>query len=165
MQEVSTLIFMYTGMGCIMHFQKVVKAQGEPQTSLIPCSKALQQCWWILQSSCRPFLDYWSTSSTQLSLSSKDQTSNSSHFSRQTVCNSGEAEGWTVAVSLCLYAWQSSSQPSLCSHQEMSFSNPFSNALNSSLLSSNKAKSKRDSLLAVAATSRALAVFLCLALT
>lgn len=68
-------------------------------------------------------------------------------ISRYVACSSGEATAykrWTVAVSHCLCAWQRSSQPPLCSHQEMSFSNSFSNALNSSLLSSNKAKSKKS---------------------
>lgn len=80
-------------------------------------------------------------------------------LSRHGACSSGEAKWWTVAVSHCLCAWQCSSQPPLCSHQEMSFSNSFSNALNSSLLSSDKAKSRRDLLLACASTPLAFTVF------
>lgn len=81
-------------------------------------------------------------------------------ISRRCACSSGEAKLWTVAVSHCLCAWQCSSQPPLCSHQEMSFSNSFSNALNSSLLSSDEAKSKRDPLLVFASTPLAWAAFL-----
>lgn len=76
-------------------------------------------------------------------------------FSRHSTCSGEEAKWWTVAMSPCLCAWQSSSQPPLCSHQEMSFSNSVSNALNSSRLSSDKAKRKRAQLLAIASTSLA----------
>ncbi len=79
---------------------------------------------------------------------------------RRSVCSGREAKLWTVAVSHCLCAWQRSSQPPLHSHQEMSFSNSFSNALNSSLLSSDKARSKRDPLLAFASAPLALTVCL-----
>lgn len=65
-------------------------------------------------------------------------------ISRHNTRSSGEAKWWTVAVSHCLCAWQCFSQPPLCSHQEMSFSNSFSNALNSSLFSSDKAKSQKQ---------------------
>lgn len=130
-----------------MHFPSMVKAQAEPQISSVLFPKALPLCCSSGAASHSSITGPHPAHTFPSLPGIKPVTPVC--FSRRSAYSSGEAEWWTVAVSRCLCAWQFSSQPPLCSHQEMSFSNSFSNALNSSLLSSDKAKSKEISFFAV----------------
>lgn len=104
-----------------MHFLSSFQSQAEPQVSSESFPKGFSAAFF--RRSCQPFLDYWAHT---FPLLPGIRPVTPVCLSRHSACSSGEAK-WTVAVSHCVCAWQSSSQPPLGSHQEMSFSNSFSN--------------------------------------